>query len=121
MTAVEKEILLLPNLDGNERIFLSNVLGELPEGDQLTAMQIYRAKRKDPQIILILALIGFAGFAGIHRLMLGQIGMGILYLLTGGLCLIGTIYDLLNYGKLTLEFNQRAAAEAVATVKVMRG
>ena len=61
MNPVEKEILLLPNMDGNERIFLHNVLGELSEDDQLTAMQMYRVKRKDPQIMLLLVLLGLVG------------------------------------------------------------
>ncbi len=120
MNPVEKEILLLPNMEGTERIFLQNVLGELNEPDQLTALQIYRNKRRDPQIILLLTLLGLAGVAGVHRFVLGQIGMGLLYFLTGGLCFIGTIIDLFNYRQLCLDFNQQAAAEAVATVKIVR-
>ena len=45
---------------------------------------IYRAKRKDPQLILILALIGLFGIAGIQRFFIGHIGMGILYFFTAG-------------------------------------
>jgi hypothetical protein len=37
--------------------------------------------------------------------------MGILYLLTGGLCLIGTIVDLINYKNLAFEYNQKVAQE----------
>ncbi|MBI1191861.1 MAG: NINE protein [Bacteroidetes bacterium] len=120
MNAVEKEILLLPNMDGTERIFLHNVLGELNETEQITALQIYRAKRKDPQLILLLALLGLLGAAGVHRFILGQIGMGILYFLTAGFCFIGTIIDLINYRELALESNKQSAAEAAATVKIMR-
>lgn len=121
MEAVEKEILMIPNMDGNERIFLNNVLGELDEDQKLSAVQLYRSKRKDPQIILILTLLGFIGIAGIHRFLLGQIVLGIVWFLTAGLCYIGTIIDLINYRSMTLEYNQNAAAEAVATVKVMSG
>jgi TM2 domain-containing membrane protein YozV len=120
MNSVERQILLFPNLEGNERIFLLNVLGELNEEEQLTALQIYSSRRKDPQIVLLLAVLGLAGLAGIHRLFLGQILLGLLYFFTVGLCWIGTIYDLFNYRELCLEFNRRAAAEAVATVKVRR-
>ena len=119
MNNVDKELLMISNMDGNERIFLENVLGELEDDQQVTALQLYRAKRRDPQMILIMTILGFVGFAGVHRLMLGQIAMGIIYLLTGGICLIGTIIDLVNYRSLTLKYNQQAAAEAVATVKVM--
>jgi TM2 domain-containing membrane protein YozV len=48
---------------------------------------------------------------------MNQIGMGILYLLTGGLCLIGTIVDLVNYQKLAFEYNRQIAAEVSAMIK----
>jgi len=120
MNPVEKEILLMPNMDGTERIFLHNVLGELNEDEQITALQIYRAKRKDPQMILLLTLLGLIGAAGIHRFIIGQIGMGILYFFTAGICFIGTIMDLVNYRQIALESNKQSAAEAAATVKIMR-
>ena len=56
---------------------------------------------------------GFIGIGGIQRFLLGQIGMGILYLLTWGLCGIGTIIDLINYKKLTLERNQEIIVQEV--------
>ena len=36
----------------------------------------------------------FVGFLGIHKFYLGKNGIGILYLLTGGILGIGLIYDL---------------------------
>ena len=44
--------------------------------------------------------------------------MGILYILTAGLCLIGTIYDIINYRRLTFEFNRQQAVEALQLVKM---
>ena len=38
----------------------------------------------------------FLGGLGVHRFMKGDIGMGILYLLTGGLCGIGWLIDLIK-------------------------
>ena len=35
----------------------------------------------------------FLGFSGVHRIYLGDICMGIVYCLTGGLCLIGQVID----------------------------
>jgi len=58
----------------------------------------------------------FLGVAGVQRFMVGQIGMGILYLFTGGLCLIGTIIDTINHKKLAFEFNQQMARESMAMV-----
>jgi hypothetical protein len=42
--------------------------------------------------------------------------MGILYLFTGGLCLVGTIVDLVNHKQMTLEFNQQQAQETMAMI-----
>ena len=39
-------------------------------------------------------LLVFLGFFGIHRLYMGKVWTGILYLLTFGLCGIGYIYDM---------------------------
>ena len=82
-------------------------------------VMIYRNKRKDEQTILLTCLLGIVCFAGIHRFLLGQIGMGILYLLTGGLCLIGTIVDAVNYKKLTQDFNRKMIAESVSMLDML--
>lgn len=76
--------------------------------------QVYRARRKDSQMVLILALLGFFGFAGLHRFVLGQIGLGILYFFTLGLCWIGTIVDLVNYKSLAYEYNIKVAHETLS-------
>ncbi|MDD4150095.1 MAG: TM2 domain-containing protein [Bacteroidales bacterium] len=47
----------------------------------------------DKNFIVAIILWFFLGGIGIHRFYLGHIGMGILYLLTGGLCGIGWIID----------------------------
>lgn len=51
------------------------------------------ASGKDQLIALLLAI--FFGYLGIHRMYLGHIGMGVLYLLTGGLCGIGYLVDII--------------------------
>ena len=38
-------------------------------------------------------LLTFLGIFGLHRFYQGKIVTGLLYLLTGGLCLVGVIYD----------------------------
>ncbi|MGM0375235.1 MAG: TM2 domain-containing protein [Bacteroidota bacterium] len=106
---MERIYRLMPEVDMEEAYFLNDLLKEKSEQQVKDFLAIYRTRRRDPQITLITALIGFLGVSGIHRFLLNQIGMGILYLLTGGLCLIGTIVDLVNYRTLTLEYNQGLA------------
>ena len=48
--------------------------------------------------------------------MVGQNGMGILYLFTGGLCFIGTIVDIINHKQLAFDYNQQMARETMAMV-----
>ena len=76
----------------------------------------YRAKRKEPQTILVASVIGLVSVPGLQRFLLGQIGLGFIYLFTGGLLLIGSIVDLVRYKKLTLEYNQKVAEEVAARI-----
>ena len=81
---------------------------------------IYRSKRKDPQMILILCLLGLVGVAGVHRFIIGHIGMGILYFFTGGLCLVGTIVDAVNPKDLALEYNAKMITETLSMLNMIR-
>ena len=107
----------LPSLEGEEMIFVQGLINDMTETQAQQFAMAYSARRKDPTTILILALVGFLGFAGIHRFMLNQIGMGILYFFTGGLCFIGTIVDLVNYKKLAFEYNSKAAQQVALMLK----
>src|ERR1019366_6733178 len=80
---------------------------------------IYRSKRKDPQTILLLCLLGLVFVAGIHRFVLGHTGMGILYFFTGGLCWIGTIVDAVNHKELTIEYNAQMITETLAMLNMI--
>jgi TM2 domain-containing membrane protein YozV len=89
--------------------------------DQLTQFcMIYRSKRKDPQLILLLCLLGLVGFAGIQRFVIGQIGMGVLYFFTAGLCFVGTIIDAINYKQLALEYNAKMISETLLMLNMIR-
>jgi TM2 domain-containing membrane protein YozV len=81
---------------------------------------IYRSKRKDPQLILILCLLGLVGVAGVQRFIVGHIGMGILYFFTAGLCFIGTIVDAVNHKELALEFNAKMITETLVMLNMIR-
>jgi TM2 domain-containing membrane protein YozV len=108
---------VLPEVTGEEMVYIQNLIKDMDDEKARSFASIYRNRRKDPQMILILTVIGFVGFAGIHRMVLNQIGMGILYFFTAGLCFIGTIMDLVNYQKLAFEYNQQAANEVATIVK----
>ena len=107
-------LMLLPNIEQEEMMLLNDLTKDLNDEQQKNFFAVYQGRRKDPQTIMIVTILGFLIVAGIQRFMLNQIGMGILYLFTGGLCLIGTIIDLVNYKKMTLEFNRTQAMEALA-------
>ena len=51
--------------------------------------------RKSKLVALILCILGFFGLAGLHRMYVGKVGSGVLYLFTYGFCIIGTVIDLL--------------------------
>ncbi len=114
---MSKELLrLFPEVDPAELASLNYATARL-DGEQLSLFaSIYRSRRKDPQLLLITCLIGFLGVSGIHRMLIGQIGLGLLYLFTGGLCLIGTIVDLLNYKTLALKYNEKMMEEILRRI-----
>lgn len=107
----------LPELEGDEAAYISKVMESMDEETADRFARVYRARRKEPQIILLTAIVGFFGVAGVHRFIIGQVGMGILYLLTAGLCFIGTIVDIINYKNLAFEYNRDIARDAVSLIE----
>lgn len=72
------------------------------------------ARRADERFIagpvnynLTWILLTFLGFLGIHRFYMGKIFTGLLYLFTGGLFLIGVLYDFLTLNEQLSEVNRR--------------
>jgi TM2 domain-containing membrane protein YozV len=110
-------VTLIPAVEPDELAYLQQVTSGLSDDKLKLFISIYNGKRKKAEIILICTLLGFVCCAGIQRFIIGQIGMGILYLFTGGLCLIGTIVDVINHKQLAFEFNQQMANESMAMVK----
>ena len=106
----------MPELEGDEMIFVQGLIRDMDDSQAQMFANGYRGRRKDPQTILLTTLLGFVVVAGVQRFILGQIGMGLLYLFTGGICLIGTIIDLVNYKKLAFECNETIAQQVAAMV-----
>ena len=114
---MKKILELMPDLEISEVSMLESYLEGWDDEKIKQFASIYRARRKDPVMIMLLTLAGFVLIAGLHRFVIGHIGMGVLYILTGGLCWIGTIVDLVNYKNLALEANQQAAREIAMMLK----
>jgi len=110
-------LLHLPELQGMELNHVQMLLKDLSDKQAQQFASIYRARRKDPQMVLLTCLVGLLGVAGIHRFIIGQIGMGILYFFTFGICFIGTIVDAVNYQSLAFEFNRQVANEVSPLAK----
>ncbi len=54
-------------------------------------------------------LLTFLGYFGIHRFYMGKILSGILYLCTGGIFLVGVVYDFWTINEQVDELNRRGA------------
>lgn len=91
----------------NQRYFPSEKILYLKE--KLSSMDenkfalLATVELKDPTTLLLISL--FLGQFGIDRFMLGDTGMGVLKLLTGGCCGILTIIDWFTIMKNTREAN----------------
>lgn len=114
----KNQLMMLPNIEAEEIMFLQSVTKDLSAEEEKNFVMLYQSRRKDPQTIMLVTILGFLVVAGVQRFMLNQIGMGILYLLTGGLCLVGTIIDLINYKKLALDYNRQMAMDAIQMSKM---
>lgn len=104
---VEQLISQLPKADAIEIAYFRKSIADLSPAQKEEVFRRYQHDRVNPNLVLAFALIGiFFAFSGVHRLILGQIGMGILYFFTGGLCLIGNIMDAANYRELSWKGNK---------------
>jgi len=116
-TILQNIYIKIPTIDAYELPLLQSFMERIEESRHDTFLTIYREKRRDNQHILLLTLVGFFPIAGLQRIYVGQIGMGILYILTGGLCLIGTIIDLINYKELAKDYNVQMMNETLTIMQ----
>ncbi|MBB5219318.1 TM2 domain-containing protein [Treponema rectale] len=84
-----------------DKIYL--IKDKLASVDDSRFMVISSVELKDPTTITIISVL--LGSLGIDRFMIGNIGLGILKLLTMGLCGVMTIIDWFLIGKKTREVN----------------
>jgi TM2 domain-containing membrane protein YozV len=107
----------IPELEGNELATVAALLKELTDEQATYFAQGYRGKRKDSSTVLLLNLLGFVFLAGVHRFYLGQTGMGVIYLVTGGFCFVGTLIDIFTHKDMVETYNMAKATETALFVK----
>ena len=107
----------LPELEGDEQLYVADLVNDLSDEKARRFARVYRERRKDPQTILLLTLVGFVGVAGVHRFVIDEIGMGLLYFFTAGLCFLGTIVDIVNYKDVAFRYNRQQADEVLALIR----
>lgn len=101
-----------------EMSYLQQATTGLTDTQHQNFLAVYSGKRKTAQELLIFTLLGFLGIAGIQRFIIGQVGMGIIYFLTGGFCFIGTIVDLINHKSMANDYNKDMIYESLQIVKM---
>ena len=87
-------------LPAEKIVFLKQKLLEI---DETKFSLVSAVEMKDPTTLLLVSI--FLGTVGIDRFMLGETGMGILKLLTVGLCGVLTIIDWFTIQKKTQDLN----------------
>lgn len=113
---MSKIIKYLPELQDDEQLHVASLFRDMTEEQAEQFTRVYRQRRKETSITLVTALLGFLVVAGVHRFYLGQIGMGILYFFTAGLCGVGTLIDAFNHKKLTYRYNREQADDVASLV-----
>jgi TM2 domain-containing membrane protein YozV len=106
----------LPELDEPERSFIEGLTVGMSHENIQQFAAAYRQARKDPQTLRLMAIIGIVAIPGLHRFWVGQVGVGFLYLFTGGLLWVGTIIDIFKFRVLAFSFNQRVARQIVTNL-----
>ncbi len=121
MDIFQSPLMSLPGITPEEYSYLQQATTGLTEEQLRNFLMVYSSKRKNPSDMLIFCLIGLFAVPGLQRFIIGQIGMGILYLLTAGLCFIGSIIDVVNHKTLAFEYNQKMVFESLQMVRMGGG
>ena len=104
----------LLELSGNERIYIQNLMAQIPLQQAEVFLLEYRRRRKDPRTVLLAAVIGLVACPGFQRFWLGEVGMGLLFLFTAGFLAMGSIIDLCTYRTLARCHNEKVSRKILA-------
>lgn len=80
--------------DANLCPYCGNKIKDEKKSAEKPKEKLYGVSAKSRTVSICLCLLGFIGFAGIHRMYVGKWWTGIFYMLTFGLCGFGTLYDI---------------------------
>lgn len=112
----EQILRIIPEIEYDELVNVLNITRDMSEAQQQQFIMLYQRRRKNKQELLLLCLLGFVGFAGIHRFVVGEVAMGVIYFFTAGLCFVGTVLDVININSFTQKYNQKQAYEVASMV-----
>ena len=102
MQAEKVDLYLMTNGKNFPAEQTSTIRDKLLALDESQFMTVQSTDFKNPTVMLIISL--FLGVYGVDRFMLKQIGMGVLKLLTGGVCGILALIDWITIMKKTRMF-----------------
>jgi TM2 domain-containing membrane protein YozV len=91
---------------------IAEMIKDLPDSKKMIFQSQFASVKKDRGTATILALLLY------DRIWLGEIGLGIVKLITAGLCGIWWLIDIFTAGSRCDEYNRRKAQEIVAALKV---
>lgn len=74
--------------------------------------------RKEVNIGYLLLIV--LGIFGVHKFYIGKVGMGILYFFTGGLFIIGLLYDLVTFSRQVYEYNERLERDIIHRIELAK-
>ena len=88
-----------------EPVQLEEILTDVKKKADMTSAKVMGIAQecKDPSTLMIISII--VSVLGVDRFMIKEIGMGVLKLLTGGLCGILWLIDIFTIQKKTKEYN----------------
>jgi TM2 domain-containing membrane protein YozV len=99
----------LKGISPEEKFYVKRVIENLEDEDVELFLIKYSIKRRNRYVYVLLAFLGFIGFAGLHRFYSGKIKMGLAQFFTLGFLLIGTIIDVLMSMKQCADANLEIA------------
>ena len=109
----------LLELSGSERIYIQNLIAQIPSQHAEVFLIEYRRRRKDPQTVLLAAVVGLFACPGFQRFWIGEVGMGLLFLFTAGFLAVGSIIDLCTYRTLARCHNEKVARKILAELNAL--